>query len=229
MENLLGLIVFVVIALISLVGKVRKKADEELPPPTGTPELEDLPETLRRLFMGEAPVPKARPAAPKQAVEVEPVIIVPPPRQRTPYQPPVARPAEPRQPTPPVAYPTASRVSTPSSPRPVARPTPPTVAKQPARPVASPATREEAPSPRFGQLVQQPRTLLRTPGPPSKPAARAQAAQPSAPRPPSPGHRVTEREGIHKTEIAHTLLHNLDDARRGIILSELLGPPLSLR
>jgi hypothetical protein len=200
MENLLPLVVFAVIVLISLVSKMRKKTDEESPsPPSETPELEDLPETLRRMLMGEPLVRKARPAAPKQGEETQPVIIVPPPRRDMPYQPPVARPAA----------------------RPVQRPV--------AKPVVSPAADEEGPRRRPAGVVPQARTLVRVPQ--SVATRTPQVQVPRAPVAPQPvtGKKERMAASARRSEPHYELFKNLDDGRRGIILSELLGPPLSLR
>jgi hypothetical protein len=199
MENLLPLVVFAVIVLISLVSKMRKRTDEEsTSPPTETPELEDLPETLRRMLTGEPLVRKARPAAPKEGGETQPVIIVPPPRRDMPYQPPVARPAA----------------------RPVQRPV--------AKPVVSPAAGEEGPRRRPAEVAPQPRMLLRVPKPVVAPAPKVQAPRPAA-RQPVAAKKERAAAPARKPESYYQLLGNLDDVRRGIILSELLGRPLSLR
>ena len=200
MENLLGLVVFAVIVLLSLVSKMRKRTDEESPsPPPETPELEDLPETLRRMLTGEPLVRKARPAAPKEGDETKPVIIVPPPRRDMPYQPPVARPAA----------------------RPVQRPV--------AKPVVSPAADEEGPRRRPAGVVPQARTLVRVPQ--SVATRTPQVQVPRAPVAPQPvtGKKERMAASARRSEPHYELFKNLDDGRRGIILSELLGPPLSLR
>jgi len=199
MENLLPLVVFAVIVLISLLSKLRKRTDDEsVSPPEETPELENLPETLRRMLTGEPLVRKARPAAPKEGDETEPVIIVPPPRRDMPYQPPVARPA--------------------------ARPVQPPVAK----PVVSPAADEEGPRRRPAEVAPRPRTLLRVPKPVAAPAPRVQAPRPAARRPVA-AKKERAAAPARKPESQYELLGNLDDVQRGIILSELLGGPLSLR
>ena len=199
MENLLPLVVFAVIVLISLLTKLRKRTDEEsTSPPPETPELEDLPETLRRMLTGEPLVRKARPAAPKEGDETEPVIIVPPPRRDMPYQPPVARPAA----------------------RPVQRPV--------AKPVVSPAADEEGPRRRPAEVAPRPRMLLRVPKPVAAPAPRVQAPRPAARRPVA-AKKERAAAPARKPESQYELLGNLDDVQRGIILSELLGGPLSLR
>ena len=200
MENLLPLVVVAVIVLLSLVSKMRKRTDEEsTSPPPETPELEDLPETLRRMLMGEPLVRKARPAAPKQGEETQPVIIVPPPRRDMPYQPPVARPAA----------------------RPVQRPV--------AKPVVSPAADEEGPRGRPAGVVPQARTLVRVPQ--SVATRTPQVQVPRAPVAPQPvtGKKERMAASARRSEPHYEIFKNLDDGRRGIILSELLGPPLSLR
>ena len=77
MENLLGLVLFIVFIVATLVGKMQKKKgeQEESPPPSdGPPELEDLPEALRRMLMGGGPpVRKATPAPQPAPPDVQPV------------------------------------------------------------------------------------------------------------------------------------------------------------
>jgi hypothetical protein len=219
MENLLPLVVFAVIVLFSLFSKLRKKTDEESPsPPAETPELEDLPEILRRLFTGQSVVPKARPAAPKEGDAAKPITIVPAQRREMPYQPPVARPAAPRpSPTP---APTM---------RPVARP----VAQPLQRPVAKPAPTammdDEGPRRRPAGMAPPLRPLLRERKPLAAPAPKVRAPQPAA-TPQSVAAKQERAAATARKALPHyEFLRNLDDVRRGIILSELLGPPLSLR
>ena len=220
MENLLPLVVFAVIVLLSLVSKMRKKTDEEsMSPPPETPELEDLPATLRRMLTGEPLVRKARPAAPKEGDETRPVIIVPPPRRDMPYQPPVARPAASRPspaPTPPVV-------------RPVARPAMQPLARPVTKPVAPPVASEEGPRRRPAEVVPQSRTLVRVPQPVATRTPQVQVPRrPAAPQP-VPGKKERMAASARRSEPHYELFKSLDDGRRGIILSELLGPPLSLR
>jgi hypothetical protein len=209
MDDLFGPLIFIVIMVIGLLSKLKKTNEEAPRPPGEMPDL-DLPEILRRALTGEGPVPKARPAPPRDSDDdgwrpVPPITIQPPQRRETPYQPPVARPtlqrapeaAPPPRPRPPIV------VEAPTS-----RPTAKTVPKLVRTPPATPA------SPRTRAATLSPVRSLRSMAAP-QPAAKAKKTAPAPPAP-QPAH-------------AHALLRNLEDARRGIILSEVLGPPLSLR
>ena len=206
----LGPLIFIVIMVISVLNKLRKKPDEESPQPPGEiPDL-DLPEILRKMLTGQTTVPKARPAAPKEIADdgwqpVKPVTMPMPQRRDTSYQPPVARPSAQRAP---------------EAPAPV-RPRPPVVVEAPvSRPAARPARAAAAPPtpPRARSAalssVNLPLPTLRSRGVP-QPAAKARRAAQAAP--------------VQQALPAHVLLRNLDDVRRGIVLSEVLGPPISLR
>lgn len=228
MENLLPLLVFAVIAVISILGKLKKKTDEESSlPPEETPDLNDLPDILRRMLTGDTTVRKARPAAPKEDEDegwqpVKPVTIPRPQQRDMPYQPPAARPAAPRES---------------AAPKPASRPQRPIVVEPPvprsaARPVAAPAAQDEQEGPRR-------RPGLATPRQSTPPRTRSAAfkvslplrtlRQPAAQKPAETAKKTGQPAPSKRPSPAHALLRDIDDVRRGIILREILGPPISMR
>jgi len=227
MENLIIPLIFIVIAAISVLGKLKKKADEESPlPPGETPDLNDLPEMLRRMFTGDTTVRKARPAVPKEEDDdtgwqpVKPVTIPRPQQRDMPYRPPVARPAAPRQ---------SAAPAPPRQQRPIVVDAP--VARPAARPVATPAADEEE-GPRHRPAPAAPRQSA-----PSRTRSAAFAVslplrtlrQPAAQMPAEPARETGQRVPSKRPAPAHALLRDIDDVRRGIILREILGPPISMR
>jgi len=226
MDNLIGPLIFIAIVVISILGKLKKKADEESPlPPGETPDLNDLPEMLRRMLTGDTTVRKARPAVPKEDDDTGwqpvPPVTIPRPQQRDmPYQPPVARPAAPRESAaPPPSRPQRPIVVEPPVARPVARPvaTPAAQEEQAPRRRPAPAAPRQSTPPRTRSAafkVSLPLRSLRQPAAQKPAEAAKKAGQPVPSKRPSP---------------AHALLRDIDDVRRGIILREILGPPISMR
>ncbi len=226
MENLIGPLIFIAIVVISILGKLKKKTDEESPMPPGeTPELNDLPEMLRRMLTGDTTVRKARPAAPEEGDDtgwqpVKPVTIPRPQQRDMPYQPPVARPAAPRE---------SAAPAPPRQQRPIVVEAP--VARPAARPVAAPAAEEEEgprrrPAPTAPRQSTPPRTRSATLAV-SLPLRTLR--QPAAQKPPEAAKKTGQPVPSKRTSSAHALLRNIDDVRRGIILREILGPPISMR
>ena len=214
-RDLIGVVVFIAFVILSVLGKLRKKPEEDAgAPPADTPSLDELPETLRRMLTGQPPMRKARPAAPKAAPETEgrpaQPVAAPPAQRRTPYQPQVARPAAPR-------------TAIPAPPRPVAQPV-----QQPRRaaPAPPPVGEEEGPRhrPQHVTVPQSPAPKLPKPLTAQQMALRSAPRPADAPRTPKPVHAAPEQ-----AEAGPTFLKDLHEVRRGIILSELLGPPLALR
>ncbi len=211
MDNLLGLLIFAVIAIVGLLNKAaqNRKGGEEAPPSTPPIEPEDLPETLRRMIYGDArPIPKARPAQPPQA--------------RAPYQPPVARPAQqPRQTTPQqrqarpqrnVIVQAAPRTAEPSG----DTPTPTRMRPDQVRPAPRPAPVPHASAPKAPKPVPRPSAPA--------PAAVSQVAQQVAAR-----MATRKRTEPKKAAPAGAFFKSIDEVRRGIVISEILGPPVSMR
>lgn len=210
MENLLPLIIFLAIALFSIVAKLREqKGEEDEKPPTLPRTRPGLPERTRRMLYGE---PQVRPSRPTPEEHEGPVVLIPPPR---PAQP---RPVQSRQ-----AQPSARRVQpvTPRQPAPAARP-PATVMQRREMP---PAARSEGKGSRIrpedvkARLAAQPLARQRV-------AERQQAAPDrEGPKPATAKPRAPLPMGKHRP----ALLKDLAQIRHGIILREILGPPVGLR
>lgn len=216
MEGLWGSLIIIFFIVISVLGKLvqKKKEGQDAPPASESPDLEGLPEIVRRMLYGPQAARKATPARPathpdQEAVEQpRPVTIRSVPPRGTPYQPPVARPAPPR----PQAPVTPRPVVVPSAWEP---PVPP--ARRPARPLPQ-EWEEEGP---------------RRPLPPQAPVPTAGPGLRQPPRPAAPRPVTTEPTGGppegRKAVMLHALLGDLQDVRRGIVLSEILGPPMAFR
>lgn len=208
MENLLGLIIFLVIAGISVVGKMResRKLEEERRDRESMPPVE-LPEATRRMLYGDIgdDIPTARPRQTGEAPPPRPVVVArpaPAPRQEPRRQeatPPVVRPMRqeqpqrPAAPRPPVSVP-ARRIPVQTAP---ARQTAARRAEQESASDESVWARMRAEERRLRQMAE---------------ANRQKAASIAATR------RQSER-----------LFGGAGNLRRGIILREVLGPPLALR
>lgn len=217
MPDSLGLLIFIVIMVISLLGKLRKKSEDAPSQPTSEiPDLNDIPDIVRRMFTGEAAVPKARPARPREVDDddegwqpVPPVIIQAPRRRDSSYQPPVARPAA--RPIPDTEGPS--------------RPKPPIVVKAP---VPVPPTRQAPPRPAPKPVTPAQPSLTPTLTRSQTLSAKSLRA-PVAPTCEAPANRPPQARGKQQRNAACGLVNDLIDVRRGIILSEVLGPPVSMR
>lgn len=211
MENLLGLIIFLVIAGISVVGKMRetRKLEEERRERESMPPVE-LPEATRRMLYGDTgDIPTARPRQTGEAPPPRPVVVArpapaePAPRQaprRQETPPPVVRPMRQEQPQRPAAP--RPPVSVPARKIPVqtvsaARQAAARRAEQESAPDEAAWARMRAEERRLRQMAE---------------ANRQKAATVAA----------TRRQSARVFGGAGTL-------RRGIILREVLGPPLALR
>jgi hypothetical protein len=207
-DDLFGLLIFLVVAAIGVLGKVFQKpqtgeSDTPAAPPV---KPEQLPEVLRRMLMGEAPpVRKARPAqSENDEGPMQPEVRVP---QRAPYQPPIARPAqtEPREGQP------RRKVIVQAPPQPREPAAPPRMRPEQIPPAARPIRIPQAMKP-------VPKPALRVPTAPQPAAQRSPAPQPA------PARRLQP-----KAVPAGAFFRNVDEIRRGIIVSEILAPPVSLR
>jgi len=239
MDDLISLIVFIVFAIIGILGKMRQKSSEDMPEtqePWRDALPRDLPEKTREILFGRGKVQQAKPAqsqeGPRAGGEYEqPVRPV-----RPAGVPPVATPRQVRadaEPVRPRTHPPARPQPRPAPGRPARPPQPPRAVPpaQGARPQPRPAARrtEDESGPRMRpqdmqqfsaeRMRQQAMARLAggAPKPPAPPGARAPQPPAAAQRQPEPAHGVT------------ALIRNLDEVRRGVILSELLGPPLSMR
>lgn len=221
MEELLGLIIFGVIAAISGLAKlIEKRKEEEQRSQRGPRKsVDELPEATRRMLYGDGapPVARKRGEGPSSA----------PPRQATP-----AAPAPQRRPVP---TPT-QRQSTPDRPATPPRrqaPTPPPVPQR--RPVpAQPLQQRQSTRPR---PVAQPRRSA-----PQRPAHQTlrenwqQAQRPSEPHrtadtTPQQDTRDSSRRRTRQRRRSSikALLHHPKTLKTSIILQEVLSAPKSLR
>ena len=210
MENLIGLIVFIVIAIFGVAARYKEaqRAKNDLAPPPPPPKpRQQLPEkTLRQFERRE--IKMARPA--------------PAPREARPRLAPSAqRPAQPR-PAP------QAEVSAQPRPAPAQRPAP----SKPPQPVF---VEEERPRLRPQQVRAQQKPLMREQMQvtPTQMRAGRQAAREAL-------QQAVEQEsdtGFETAAAAHQrramalppLFRNMEGIRAGIIFSEIIGPPLSFR
>ncbi len=208
MENLLGLIIFLVIAGISVVGKMResRKAEEERREREGMPPVE-LPEVTRRMLYGDSgDIPTARPRQTGEAPPPRPVVVArPAPSAPVPQQQPR------RQENPPtVVRPAQQGQQRPAGPRPPvsvpARKVP--VQAAPTRQAARRAEQEGASDESVWARMRAEERRLRQ----LAEANRQKAATVAATK------RQSER-----------VFGGAGNLRRGIIIREVLGPPLALR
>ncbi len=212
--NLLVPIIFIGLMIISAISKMREQKNlaERKKGKNPTIKPEDLPEATRRMLYGtsEAPKPQTqRGAAPVRVAK---------PRQGQPAQrqgQPVQRQAQPvqRQTPPPRAPQTVRREALQTSPRSrEARVTPPSPqaalqARQRAQHEAQQRAKQEAQQLRAKQVAEAKARALA-----AKQRRQAPEAAPAARRPAKGG-----------------LFADLDDFRRGIVMSEILGKPKSMR
>ncbi len=222
MGDLLGFLFLAVIVLISIISKIneQRKAAERRQSGAKQVTAKDLPPETRRAIYGstEVPVARARGAEPQPTAQ--------------PVQPRVARPAQPRRPV--QARPVAQQA------RPAIRRRETVVRRTAA---AAPSLRERAQAIRTqieqafegaveeAALLQQPPKIPRRPTP--QPARRLERAPA-----PTAGPRPTQRRASQKpapepprrkAAPARALFSGMDDVRRGIIMSEVLGPPKAMR
>jgi len=215
----LGIVIFLVIAIVSILGKLQESKkkdgeDESLDSPSIEPE--DLPEPIRRMLYGDRdrPVRTAKPAQSAASKRMEAESAAAPPA-----------PAPDRRPTP--------RPVTVAPPRAKTRPTPIPVAQQstaptPPRPAAPRIPEDDETRPRMQPLIQKPTP----PRPKIAVAPQAKPATPSMARPPEAAQLIKAARAADASvkPIANPwLFKDKADLRRAIVLSEILAPPLALR
>ncbi len=210
MEELLGFLVFAVIALVSFVGKLREQRKQSQEAESERPKVRpmDLPEATRRMLYGDSMEPPV--AVPRGESSPEPPVAVP--RREPPplHTPPPRRTAAPERPVPPVRTPAAPprRIEAP----PVLRPTAADIQHELRRAIQR-------------AFQQTPvRQAVRRPPPVSEEERERPPVK--APKPAQPPKR---RRAEERAAPLRRLLGDLNDVRRGIILQEILGPPKSLR
>lgn len=232
MESFLPFIIIVVITGLSLLNKLqeRKRVEaERQEAEENRSDYEDLPEATRRMVYGDGGPPEARP---------QPA----PPGVRT------ARPAQPAQ------RPVPSELDQmPEAFRRIVEALQPELARQaPPKPVQpAPAAPQRPPSPPLRPARQEARRAFpsleaqsRRPVQPIPPQRvqreqvqrpRPQATRPAKPRPqrrrPVPRPAPVAARGRRRPPPPRglRLFDDLQDVRRGIVLSEILGPPVSMR
>ena len=235
MENVLAILFIVAMVSISLISKLReqKKAAEKQQERKRV-TAQDLPPATRRAIYGSSDVPVARErgAAPqseraRQLARLEETAKGPaavPERVPAAFEPRVARPAQPIQVRPVSAQPVQPP---PVRPQPVAPG--PTTFRQRAQ------TIREQIGKALEDAIEQATAQQQAPPPtPRRPQPRRAKAPP--PRPAAPGGRrePARRPAVpspaRRAEAApHVLFSDLGGIRRGIVLSEILGPPKALR
>lgn len=241
MENLLGLLIFIVFGIIAAANKYKESQQNKNlkpppPKPRQAPRREDLPEATRRLFERRE-VRTARPAGPREARRPAP------PVQRTPQIPPTmqhapTRPAQPR--------PTMQRVpQRPPQTRPAAeRPPQPPERPQVAPWMPRPAIEEEPEPPQRRRREQRrtPQEQARKPKPTleqmnATPAQRRAGRQAARERLRGAVEQEAQEEtaempvvcGERRAVQLPPLFRNMEGIREGIIFSEIINPPLALR
>jgi hypothetical protein len=198
-EDLLGLIIFIIVAIAGLIGKLRKQEPEMQEPWQDIPR--DLSERTKQFLFGDRTAPeKEPPESPSREYE-QPL----PPREM--QRPQVQR----RQPVPAQTRPARPR---PQKPAPM---------EQDIGPKMRPGD-VHVPSGELTKRADESRKKL------SRPAMMPTLKSTLKP----PPTRAARRERVAKEEAKPTapvarFAHDLSDVRRGIILSEILGPPVSLR
>lgn len=232
MEDLLGFLIFVIIAVISLINRLMKDSKagadsdetfQKVSPP------EDMPEATRRMLFGDDSwdIPVAKPKVSGRTITVskdewQPVPPEQPqwtPAGRTvPHQPQQRVPATGR-PTPasrpeqrPVVVREATRASRPAAQ--TQRPAASTASRQRTAPAGSPAPRERKPAAARQRASAQARPQQH---------AQTQPRHAQRRRPPVPV--------VQETALAHDLhgaLRSRDEIVRALVLREILGPPRAL-
>jgi hypothetical protein len=247
MENLGGLLFLIIMGAAALIGKIMQARKEQ----QGTSDEEpvDLPEIARRMLEGAGGVRRAKPRSvlPDDTEDgwtpVMPPAPAPEPQKYVPATPRLApRPIMPpmqRQQAPPQQ---ARETSMREMPRQAMRPQEPQRVQPPPqrqrqRPVATPRqapsdySDEERPRVRPDQVKRAASPQMQ------KSIGTSILGTSRITKPPTPVtlEQVMQKKlGIPPAKKPvvlphHPLLHELDDIRKGIIFSEILGPPVSMR
>jgi hypothetical protein len=256
MDNIIEIVFAVIVFLFAAFAFVRKNLEgQDIEKRKGESDwtAEELPEETRRMLFGDTATPVAKPAQPKRNpdpfVQVRDIFN----ELRRQIEPQTAKPRQgaPR-PQPPTIPPQVSQA--PRQPHPLQPQFRPAQQQQPPRP----ATPTRPPSPSRPVITSHPVAPPRPAPRPQPPRMVPQQSQGAAPRQvsvqqqrPAPLQRrqqqrplvsvVEEEEGPHmplptqkkpraKAARQHSRwLSNHNDLRRGIILSEILGPPRAMR
>lgn len=244
MEDVIGFVIFILIAVVSVIHKAYQQRQEKQQSQLPKVRPEDLPESTRRTLYGtpEGPEQGPRTAIPRQARPVRSEFELPTakPRHaeaRTPAQPAwneaEAEPAEAAEPAreeysePEIEVMTAAgdavEMMLERVPPVIREMVAPQMRRMVAQPPAGEAQRQLQKSVREAEqhkaAMRNRQQQLRKQQQLQKVQARQQrqaAAAPPAPVPVASG-------------LVHPLLRNMDDVRRGIVLFEVLGPPRAFR
>jgi len=225
MEQLILLVVFLVIAgLFSVIKKVQEQVEQEKrrQERERRQEAEGLPEATRRLLYGNEEPERAAPDTSAQPLrgrrEWRPPVAVPRGRPTQPVVPPPVPPAPSRR-----AKPIQQRAPQPRVPRPQrpAKTAQRRVPQPPGTPVSVHEVLRRGPQARpAAKPAQRP-----APESPQRPRPRARRRPTAAPPPQRPApHRVKRKRAPAKA-----LFSGLDDIRQGVVMREILGPPVSMR
>ncbi len=228
MNGTIGFIIFVIIAIASVVKRIREAQEEEerrRSLPKTRPE--DLPEATRRMLYGDTQVPTAR----ERQAPTQPTVIVARPRQvlvedtegPRPVPPP---PVIPPQPTRPTVRP--RQIPIPPRPMQPSRPTmmPPRRAPQPAQPRPTAAMPPPSVARQFlsGEEGMDFDTRAAAETGDGEWVVREQQ------------ERRRQAEQAQRRTVARTrtvrrqrLFAHGTDLRRAILMNEILGPPVALR
>lgn len=229
MDNLFGVIVFVIFAIISLVAKIneeRKKTEQRRTYRKPSKE-DELPEAVRRMLYGEKTIPTARPAQPRSG---DPnVMQVPRVLQEDEEGP--ARPIPVTIPRPPVQSLNQQRAQQQAMLQRQQQ-----IQQRQTVPVRSQQASVAPQRMQAGQQRQRP-VPQRPQGPPPMPqpvagaARRVQApakGQPLTPATIAP-QQVPQRRAPATRRTGSVLFRDMRQLRNAIIYSEVLGKPVSLR
>jgi hypothetical protein len=221
-DNLIPIAIFIIIMVVGAVRKAQEsKQVGDRQQQSKRTSVEDLPEETRRMLFGDPRVPTAqrRGAAPtvqrtSEAEAPEVLVADPRPRQATPAHP--VRQA-PQRAERPIREATSRRQVAPPMRKPQAQ------AQRSARPQVQQrrsAPRQPAATQRTAQ--QRPPAQRRPQQTPQRSSqSRQQQAERSRQRQAAPAAAPTAR--------AHPLFAGMGDVRRGILISEILGPPVSMK
>lgn len=224
-EQVIGLIVFAVIAAVSGLAKLqehRKEEEARKQRSANRPSVEDLPEATRRMLYGDSTPPVARRRG--EGMPTPPVAI---PRAEVPRPAPQRRPVPQRQQEIPVAPPRQAppqqRPYAPSAPRPIAQPLP---QRQDWRGTpAQPAPQRPMPDPRQTTVSASERELERQRA--IAEAARQDAVYRSTNAEKGPVAKQPAR--MSQAQLFRSLARNKNALRASMITMEVMGTPKGLR
>ncbi len=236
-DSLVKVLLYVAVGVVFVIGSIVRKYQEtrEVNQRRGESRdltLEEMPEQLKRLLLGDEPSPVRPPRPSEDGVNDEGWgDVVPPPRRPQPLEPRVARPRQ----GAPVA-------------RPQAAPIPPLVApvQRQAPPSARPAEQQRT-------VVPQRQPVRQAPQRPIPVEQSARQVTPPMRRQEKPMQRPSQRDAVRSAQVRNTevqegprkvpaaapgprpvsrgvrrkiaLFKDIDEVRRAVVFSEILGAP----